>query len=355
MIPASISVIICAYALDRWDDLTAAVHSVRQQDAPADEIIVVIDHNPALLDLVREWMPDVVAVENRQTRGLAGARNSGLAVAQSDVIAFLDDDAQAAPDWLARLRNGYEDPQVSGVGGAIEPAWQTGRPAWFPVEFDWVVGCTYRGMPESTAPVRNLIGANMSFRRSVFEAAGGFRTGIGRVGAVPVGCEETEFCIRVNQRLPGTIFLYEPDARITHHVPASRATWAYYRGRCHAEGRSKVLVSRYVGRIDGLSSERAYTFATLPSGIARGAWSALRRRQWSGFTQAGAIVAGLAITTIGYISGHAVRTSGSSAPAAMVHLSPAFVDRPRASPAWPADGVAADPVFEIEPQVVSRN
>ncbi|HET7094259.1 MAG TPA: glycosyltransferase family 2 protein, partial [Thermomicrobiales bacterium] len=191
-----VSVVICAYADDRWPDLLAAVASVQTQTPAAREIIVVVDHNDALLDRVRTQIPGVAAVANVEPRGLSGARNSGVAASGGAIVAFLDDDATAAPDWLHQLCAAYDDPWVLGVGGAVEPAWAGGRPAWFPDEFDWVVGCTYRGMPGQTAPVRNLIGANMSFRRCVLEAVGGFRSGIGRIGALPVGCEETELCIR---------------------------------------------------------------------------------------------------------------------------------------------------------------
>ena len=100
------------------------------------------------------------------------------------------------------------------MGGAIEPLWESDRPRWFPPEFDWVVGCTYRGMPCEPKPVRNLIGCNMSFRREVFAQIGGFRDEIGRVGARPSGCDETELCIRLGQRLPHALLLYSPCARV---------------------------------------------------------------------------------------------------------------------------------------------
>ena len=128
-------------------------------------------------------LPDVIVTDNQQQQGLSGARNAGVAVAGGEVVAFLDDDATAAPDWLERLAAGYADPDVLGVGGAIEPVWSTSRPRCFPEEFDWVVGCTYRGLPQTPAPVRNLIGANMSFRRTVLNTIGGFRCDIGRIGS----------------------------------------------------------------------------------------------------------------------------------------------------------------------------
>src|SRR5205085_2959822 len=106
---------------------------------------------------------------------LSGSRNSGVTVCRGEIVVFLDDDAVAAPDWLERLLQGYAEPQVVAVGGSIEPVWEEGRPRWFPPEFDWVVGGTYLGLPTATAQLRNLLGCNMSFRRSVLLEAGGFR------------------------------------------------------------------------------------------------------------------------------------------------------------------------------------
>ena len=272
------SVIICAYTEDRWDDLIASVESVKLQTLPPREIIVVIDHNPGLLKRVQEQVPGVVVVENTQARGLSGARNSGIAVAQSRIITFLDDDAMAAPGWLMSLSEAFTDPQVLGSGGPVIPLWLEGEPAWLPEEFNWVVGCTYRGMPITSKTIRNPIGANMSFRREVFEAVGGFRSEIGRVGIRPLGCEETELCIRIRQRWPERSFLYQPRASVFHRVPGSRTCWRYFCSRCYSEGISKAFVSQYVGAKDSLASERIYTFRTLPQGVLYGVIDALFQR-----------------------------------------------------------------------------
>src|SRR5919199_2006307 len=219
MAPATldVSVVICAYTANRWDDLVAAVASVQRQTALPREIIVVIDHNPDLLERVRNHMPGVIAIENRESPGASGSRNSGVTIAQGALIAFLDDDAEAMPDWLERLQACYADARVLGAGGAIEPRWLSGRPRWFPDEFNWVVGCTYRGMPATTAPVRNLIAANMSIRREVFVALGGFLRGFGKVGTCSRP-EETELCIRALQRWPEAVWLYAPPALVYHRV-----------------------------------------------------------------------------------------------------------------------------------------
>ena len=167
MCALNISVVICAYTEDRWDQICAAVHSVRAQSRPSAEIILVVDHNPALFERARASLTNVTVVVNEQASGLSGARNTGVARARGEIIAFLDDDAVAHEDWLKFLVDPYEDPRVAGVGGLTLPRWQTGRPAWLPEEFYWVIGCNYRGMAPSGAPVRNLIGANMSFRRDL--------------------------------------------------------------------------------------------------------------------------------------------------------------------------------------------
>ncbi|MFF7248362.1 glycosyltransferase family 2 protein [Embleya sp. NPDC008237] len=265
----TLTVIVCAYTMDRWDDLSAALASIRAQDEPPAQTILVADHCHELAARAAREFTDITVLRNRGRRGLSGARNTGVEGARGDIVAFLDDDAVAEPDWTMRLLDGYTDPNVLGVGGRIRPNWDTGRPAWFPAEFDWVVGCTYRGMPEHAAPVRNLIGANMSFRRGVLLDVGGFRTDLGRVGTRPLGCEETELCIRAAARHRGGTLGYEPAAVVRHRVPAARTTWRYFRARCWAEGLSKAAVSRYTGTDTALASERSYLASTIPRALVR--------------------------------------------------------------------------------------
>jgi GT2 family glycosyltransferase len=295
-----VSVIICTYTEARWADLIAAVDSIRRQSVAAREIIIVVDHNPALWARVHEQYPDAMVIENQEPSGLSGARNSGVAVAQSPLVAFLDDDAIAEKDWVKKLTGSCENPEVLGAGTRVDPLWETQQPAWFPEEFYWVVGCTYRGLPQTQAPIRNLSGGSMCLRREIFETIGGFRSGIGRTATRPLGCEETELCIRAGQQWPERFFLYDPNICVQHHIPANRTRWDYFRARCYAEGQSKALVARHVGRSDGLASERTYTLKTLPQGIARGLADAILRGDRMGLARAGAIIAGLAYTIAGY-------------------------------------------------------
>ncbi|GGT18116.1 glycosyltransferase family 2 protein [Streptomyces chromofuscus] len=305
-----ISVVICVYTEDRWEDILAAVASVRAQSRPALETLLVVDHNQALLDrLAREYKEceegGVVRVlANAGPRGLSAGRNTGIAAAHGDVIAFLDDDAVAERDWLRYFAVSYADPRVMAVGGRTEPVWASGRrPAWFPEEFDWVVGCTYRGLPSGLVRVRNVLGGNASFRRTAFDAAGGFATGIGRDGDKrPLGCEETELCIRLTRAVPEAVLLIDDRAVIHHRVPSGRERFAYFRTRAYAEGLSKALVSRSVGAVKGLESERRYATRVLPAGVARGLGDALLARP-GGAGRAGAIVAGVCAAAGGYVVG----------------------------------------------------
>jgi GT2 family glycosyltransferase len=296
----NITVIIRTYTDKRWEYFEKAVESAFAQNMAPHEVVLVVDHNPALFDRVRTRFPAANVVENTQSRGSGGAWNMGIAVASGDILAFLDDDAIAEPDWLAQLCVPYDDPNVVGVGGTIEPIWESGKPAWFPAEFYWVVGCTYKGMPETLAPMRNLIGCNMSFRREAFENILGFRSEIGHANGKPLGCDETEFCIRLGQRYPEKLMMHQPPAKVRHHVPASRAKFSYLRQRCFYEGRSKALVAQFVGSKDGLASERRHTLVTLPQGVLRGLADGLRG-DLGGLGRSFAIVAGLATAACSYL------------------------------------------------------
>jgi glucosyl-dolichyl phosphate glucuronosyltransferase len=301
--PADISVVICAYTMDRWDDMGRAIESVAVQRSPVRETILVIDHNQELMQRAQRELRGITVVANGEERGLSGGRNTGVAIARGEVVAFLDDDATAAPDWSERLADGYVDKWVLGVGGVSEAAWVGGRPPWFPAEFDWVVGCSYIGMPVERASVRNMIGSNMSLRRGVFEHLGGFDSRIGRVGAIPVGCEETELCIRAVVAWPLGRIVYEPMAHVTHTVPVSRGSWRYFRSRCLAEGRSKAVVARLVGRRAGLATERNYVRRVLPTAIGRDLRTALTQRRLAPAVRALAVIMGLGLTTFGFLRG----------------------------------------------------
>ncbi|MGK5631747.1 glycosyltransferase family 2 protein [Streptomyces sp. URMC 123] len=338
----SISVVICVHTQERWADILAAVASVREQSHPAHEILLVVDHEERLLGrLTAEYaaVPGVRVLANGGPRGLSAGRNTGIAASSGEVVAFLDDDAVAERDWLRHLAGGYADPAVMAVGGRTVPVWSSGRrPSWFPEELDWVVGCTYRGLPPGRVRVRNVLGGNASFRRTAFAAAGGFTTGIGRDGdRRPLGGEETELCIRLAQARPDAVLLIDDRAVIHHRVPPARERLGYVRTRAYAEGLSKALVARRVGARDGLATERRYTTRVLPAGVVRGLRDALLGRP-GGAGRAAAIVTGVAAAAAGYALGALRARRGGPPPGAVGAVAPGPAPEPaetieRAAPA----------------------
>lgn len=296
----TIDVVICAYTEKRWDAVLRAVKSVLGQTKPANHIQVVVDHNDDLFDRLSQEFADtekVTVLRNSESRGLSGARNSGVAACRSEVIAFLDDDAWAAPEWLSEIAELLADPGVVGVGGHVVADWSTGRPNWFPHEFDWIVGCSYEGLPESASPIRNPIGASMAFTAEALEASGGFDHRLGRIGTRPVGCEETEMSMRVREIYgPGSV-MYAPDSVVYHTVTDDRATLGYFVRRGWGEGKSKRSVASRLGSDKTLETERTYVTKTLPRGIAKNLG-----QPGAGWARAAAIVVGTAATGCGYVT-----------------------------------------------------
>ena len=301
----TISTVICAYTDARRELLDASIEAVLNQLRHGDQLVVVIDFNDELLARVSaDYGARATVVPNSNVRGICGARNSGIEASTGDVVAFVDDDARVQPGWLERLRSDYRDPAVTGVGGNARPVWPTERPAWFPPEFDWVVGCSHRGLPVDPAPVRNLLGCNMSFRRDALEKVGGFNSEIGQVGSSLMRCDETELCIRVNQNLPAVTLLLDPELKVRHWVSDDRVTPRYFLRRCYWEGLSKQQLGAMVGRSDSLSTETAYVRNVLPMAFARELLATItsRGQRLGHLGQAGAVVIGLAATTWGYVS-----------------------------------------------------
>jgi len=296
------SVIVCAFTMERWDALRAAVASVHEQTLCPREIIVVIDDNAELRRRAEAELMGVVVVANRHGPGLCGGRQTGGELAQGSLLAFLDDDAIADSDWLEQLARAYTDPNVLGAGGPVQPLWQGPVPRWLPDELYWTVGCSYAGLPERGGRIRNPIGANMSMRREILARTGGFEPRLSRTNrgsSISGTCDETEFCIRASELYSGGYWVYQPGARVRHAVPAARATWRYTLRRCRLEGASKAVLTGIAGASEGLRSERSYVRVVLPRAVAR----ELRRAaggEPDGILRAAAIVGCLTVTAAAY-------------------------------------------------------
>lgn len=255
------SVVVCTYSVERAQQLSKAVDSVRRQLPAPQEIIVVVDHAEDLFrTLRRTLLSGITLLRNDGPRGLSGARNTGIRASRGTVVAFLDDDAWAEHGWLANIARAFQDPSVAAVGGRIVAEWPGKlRPPWFPEELDWVVGCTYAGLPlTGDGHVRNVIGCNMAFRREIFEQVGYFQSSFGRVGKLAGQAEETELCLRVLKTLPAAVITYEPTAVVHHWVPSDRLTFQFLVRRAYNEGFWKGHLKRETRSNAVLTSEARY-------------------------------------------------------------------------------------------------
>jgi len=249
-----VSVVLCTHSLDRYDDLLEAAESVRAQTYADVELVLVSDGNDEVTERF-EW--DFGTDENTvitalpENRGLLEARNHGAQAATGDVVAFLDDDAIADPDWIAELVEAYQYRDAIAAGGKMIPDWVAGKPEFLPEEFYWLIGATHRGFgpdgdPSVAGEVRNTNGSNISFDRDVFLDLGGFDTDIGgRKGDANLQGGETELCARLQQEYGSGVW-YNPEAVVAHKVFEYRTDPRWLLDRAFWQGYSKRAMETFV-------------------------------------------------------------------------------------------------------------
>lgn len=261
------AIVICVYTEERWDAILRCLEGVSQQTLNPLEVVVSVDHNPSMHQrLVREVAPLYPSVQfldaTEGPRGIGTARNTGAWATTADIVAFLDDDAAPEPGWLAGLVATFDDPTVLVAAGRVVPNWlgATKAPWWFPPEYLWIVGSTWRGFGKDHSDVRNPVGASMAVRRSVLEEVGGFDSSIKYCN------DETDLCLRIAKRHTGSRVLFAPDSVINHEVPAARQRPRYFFKRCWTEGIAKGMTSETHGR-GTLMRELDYCVRYLTTGV----------------------------------------------------------------------------------------
>lgn len=305
MSPApTVTVVICAYTLDRWELLCTAVASAGAQSRPPVEIILSIDHNEELFAKATEqWASGnvdgipITVVANKYDGRLGSARTTASEIAVGDILAFLDDDARARNDWLEHLVVPYGDESVLAVGGAPIPDYGAERPGWFPHEYNWVFGCVYIGLPEETAPTKRLIGANMSVRRQALADIGGFHSD---------NHDDMDMCHRLLLHRDDARIMFEPSAKVDHFVHPERLTWDYFSTRCFRVNRGKVAAHRNIERdipgANNLAADADFARRTLTSGVFRELRAGVTG-DLGAFGRIGAMTIGVVLAAAGYAVG----------------------------------------------------
>jgi len=299
-----VSVIICTYTMERLKDLYEAIQSVMNQTRKPDEIIIAVDHNEKLMKSLKKELPkEVKIIHNIGTSGVSKTRSLGIRAASGMLIACMDDDAIAEKNWIEILiRTFSQNPSIAVIGGKCILIWpKKKRPFWFSEELDWIVGGTYRGMPvSSNGEIRNVSSCNMLAPKQIFEKVGFFNSRVGAVKGFFRGGEEAEFCLKVKQKFPNKMILYEPKAIVYHKVHPRRQTLRYIIRRSFEEGFSKAKLGKLVGANNSLSSENFYLryllFKSIPERLSR-------FYKKDNLLQTGAIIISIAATGLGYLIG----------------------------------------------------
>lgn len=265
--PATVAAVVCTHRIERLDQLRAALDSLVAQTRRLDEIVVVVDGDAALADAVAAGIPGFRVECVGINSGVSVARTLGAQKVSADAVFFLDDDATAEPAFVQRLLKPFSDGRVVAVSGRSIPDFVTPPPRWLPEEFWWTIGCSYRGMPESTTSVRNVYGGCAIIRRQQFLDLGGYTESLGHLGRYVGGGEEAEFGLRVGLVDPRALIVYQPSGAIHHRVPGDRLTLRYYWKRCHDEGVLKAQMSAMVSGA-ALDAERSFALK-MPATAAR--------------------------------------------------------------------------------------
>lgn len=288
-----ISVVVPCYTEKRLPGIAAALASLQHQQFPPHAVIVAVDNNETLARQLQDMFGWVTVVVNKRQRGASATRNRGVEAVTTKYTAFLDDDEVADRDWLQELTRPLVEIEVVGTGGKYNVTWPSGKPSWFPREFEWVVGGSYEGLPTLTAPVRNVWSGSMAVRTDIFRSVGGFRADFGKRGDVSQP-EDTDLCIRM--AASGGRWMYVPTATIDHSIPRSRVSMGFFVRRCFAEGRGKGLMANNLGSASVVGVERNYAWTVLRVAVVR-LYSLNAADTSQGFT----IMLGLACSACGYL------------------------------------------------------
>lgn len=238
-----ISAIVCTY--DRPAILIHAVDSLLAQTLPpADYEIIVVDNKPNAETELAARRGHVRYVREPRA-GLSLARNAGVLAARAPIVAFMDDDAIASPDWLQRILAAFASlaPRPACVGGRIHLVYETPRPAWLPDELLGLYGAIdWSASPTPLRPGQWLGGGNIAFDRAALEELGGFSPRLGRTPGTLLGMEEVSLCRRLQGR--GRPIYYDPTITVGHRVFAERLSRRWLHRRALWQGISDARAAR---------------------------------------------------------------------------------------------------------------
>jgi GT2 family glycosyltransferase len=228
--------------------LTDLVAAIGRQSL-LDHELLIVDNN----EHPRHRLADLsghrnVRVLHEPRNGLQHARNAGANTARGTYVAFLDDDAIPAADWLECLIAGAERYQASAVGGRVVLSSTSAWPPWLRPELRAMLSeLSYQ---EQDIPTllddQYVVGANFCVARRVFDVHGLFDPSFDRTASTLMSSGELEFTRRL--QVAGERVSFIASATVAHIIPRRRLSRRYFAARMYWQGRSDALLERKWGR-----------------------------------------------------------------------------------------------------------
>lgn len=264
----TITVLVCTYNRCQMLAKTLECVAASRFAEPAEWEVLVIDNNSTdrTRDVVEDFCrryPGLFRYVFEPQAGKSFALNTGVGEARGDVLAFLDDDVTVEPTWLRNLTAALDGGTSAGAGGRTLLAEAFSPPGWMAMEGPDSLGGVLAAMfdlgSEPCELDRPPYGANMAFRREMFEKYGLFRTDLGPSPDrdIPRPNEDTEFGRRL--MAAGEVLRYEPSAIVYHPVLRNRIQKGYFLTWYFDYGRAMVREWRCGPDILGIS-RRCFTF-----------------------------------------------------------------------------------------------
>jgi len=245
-----VSIAICTY--NNAGKVGTVLESLRGLICPPalEYEVLVVDNNSS--DETRAVVERCQGVWGQRLRyvfegpqGLSHARNRALKEAAGDIVSYIDDDVSVDPGWLSAVAAAFEQYPAAVVGGRSYLIYPSGRPAWLPEEYEFLLSKLDYGDHVIVGVDKDLFGLNFSVRKELAMGAGGFDMSLGRRGRSLASGEESDLLKRIRAR--GGIAVYEPRAVVGHMVSAERVTIRWFLKRLFAAGGDGVAIARKDG------------------------------------------------------------------------------------------------------------
>jgi glycosyltransferase involved in cell wall biosynthesis len=181
--------------------------------------------------------------------GVSLARNAGVWAARTPFIAYIDDDAIPAPNWVETILAAISQPgrPPALIGGRILPKWEAPLPAWWPASLRGVLSIIEhegRGEYRTSSVPKGLepYAANMVVHVLSLLAAGGFGGAVGRYGNSLLSDEEVQLAWMLQDA--GYSVRYDSRITVHHQIQALRLKPEWLLMRLYWQGASTVLTRR---------------------------------------------------------------------------------------------------------------